>query len=277
MTKQKQIRMNALDQCTPSFLAFGLWAHERDRALDYTKLDYWLEYARLLERGKFDAIFLADILGVPDVYEGSSDAAFRTGALAPSIDPASIVSAMATVTENLGFAITGSASYEVPYMFARRSATLDHLTNGRLGWNIVTGFLNSGARAVGQQTLVGHDQRYDEDDKFVDVVLSLLGESWGKGVLLRDKATGQFADPSKILMVDRLPDPCSQSTLQGRPNLRPSGCRCCSRPEHPSAAASSPPLMPRASLSTIRKWKASAVRSLTSGHAPKPTVVTRKA
>ena len=77
MADPKQIRLNALDQCTPSFLAFGLWAHERDKALDYTKLDYWLDYARLLERGKFDALFLADILGVPDVYQGGPDAAFR--------------------------------------------------------------------------------------------------------------------------------------------------------------------------------------------------------
>ena len=67
MTTPRQIRLNALDQCTPSFLAFGLWAHPRDRALEYTTLDYWLDHARLLERGKFDALFLADILGVPDV------------------------------------------------------------------------------------------------------------------------------------------------------------------------------------------------------------------
>lgn len=203
MADTKQIRLNALDQCTPSFLAFGLWAHERDKALDYTKLEYWLDYARLLERGKFDALFLADILGVPDVYQGGPDAAFRTGVLAPSLDPAVIVSAMASATRDLGFAITGSASYEVPYLFARRMATLDHLTGGRLGWNIVTGFLNSGARAMGEAGLGPHDARYDNADSFMDVVLSLWDKSWGEGAVLRDREARLFAYPSRISVIER--------------------------------------------------------------------------
>lgn len=197
------IRLNALDQCTPSFLAFGLWAHERDRALDYTKLSYWLDYARMLERGLFDALFLADILGVPDVLGGGPEAAFRTGALAPSLDPAAVVSGMAAVTQGLGFAITGNASHEVPYLFARRMATLDHMTTGRLGWNIVTGFLDSGARACGEPGLMAHDARYDAADSFMDVVLSLLGASWAEGAVLRDRAKGQFADPARIAVIHR--------------------------------------------------------------------------
>lgn len=202
MCAPREIRLNALDQCTPSFLAFGLWAHPRDRALDYTTLDYWLDYARLLERGKFDALFLADILGVPDVYAQSPDAAFRSGALAPSLDPAVIVPAMASVTQNLGFAITGSASYEPPYLFARRMATLDHLTKGRLGWNIVTGFLNSGALAMGRDGLEPHDQRYEAADEFVGLIRALLVESWGKDAVKRDREGRLFADASKVKVID---------------------------------------------------------------------------
>ncbi len=202
MTTPRQIRLNALDQCTPSFLAFGLWAHPRDRALEYTTLDYWLDYARLLERGKFDALFLADILGVPDVYAGSPDAAFRAGALAPSLDPAVIVSAMASVTRNLGFAITGSASYEPPYLFARRMATLDHLTNGRLGWNIVTGFLQSGALAMGRDGLEPHDQRYEAADEFMEVMRALLVDSWGRDAVRRDREGRLFADADKVRIID---------------------------------------------------------------------------
>ena len=198
MTRAREIRLNALDQCTPSFLAFGLWAHERDRALDYTKLSYWLDYAKLLERGLFDALFLADILGVPDVYQGGPEAAFRRGALAPSLDPMVIISAMASVTDHLGFAVTGSASYETPYLFARRMATLDHLTEGRLGWNIVTGFLASGARAMGEVELGAHDARYDRADSFMSIVKALWDSSWADGAVLRDKTSGIFADPSKI-------------------------------------------------------------------------------
>lgn len=201
MAEPKKIRLNALDQTTPSFLAFGMWAHPRDRALDYTSLDYWLDYARLLERGKFDALFLADILGVPDVYQNSPKAAFRSGALAPSLDPAVIVSAMASVTKNLGFAITGSASYEPPYLFARRMATLDHLTGGRLGWNIVTGFLESGARAMGHDGLQPHDERYAAADEFMELIRALMVDSWGDAVK-RDRETGIFADADKVNIVD---------------------------------------------------------------------------
>lgn len=202
MANPKQIRLNALDQCSPSFLAFGLWAHPRDRALDYTKLSYWTDYARLLERGLFDALFLADILGVPDVYEGSRAAAFETGALAPSLDPAVLVSAMATVTENLGFAITGNASYEPPYLLARRMATLDHLTGGRMGWNVVTGFLKSGAHAMGHDDLQGHDDRYEAADEYMEIMYDLWERSWKDDALLRNKAGRRYADPEKISVIE---------------------------------------------------------------------------
>lgn len=202
MTKPKTLRLNALDQCTPSFLAFGLWRHPRDKALDYTTLRYWTDYARLLERGLFDALFLADVLGVPDVYQKSPDAAFRSAALAPSLDPAVIISAMATVTENLGFAITGSAAYEPPYLFARRMATLDHLTGGRMGWNIVTGFLKSGALAMGQTDLTEHDLRYESADAFMEIMYSLWDRSWAEGALKRDKAGGVYADPDLIRIIE---------------------------------------------------------------------------
>lgn len=202
MASPKPIRLNALDQCTPSFLAFGLWTHPRDRALDYTTLSYWTDYARLLEKGLFDALFLADVLGVPDVYQGGPDAAFRSAALAPSLDPAVIISAMATVTENLGFAITGSAAYEPPYLFARRMATLDHLTGGRMGWNIVTGFLKSGALAMGQDDLTEHDLRYESADEFMEIMYGLWDRSWADDALLRDKASGRYADPAKIGIIE---------------------------------------------------------------------------
>lgn len=202
MAAPKQIRLNALDQCTPSFLAFGLWGHPQDRALDYTQLSYWTDYAKLLERGLFDSLFLADILGVPDTYQGGPDAAYRTGALAPSLDPSVIISAMATVTRDLGFAITGSASYEPPYLFARRMATLDHLTGGRMGWNIVTGFLNSGALAMGQSGLAEHDSRYDAADEFMEIMYGLWDRSWADGALVRDRESGLYADASRIRVID---------------------------------------------------------------------------
>lgn len=130
----------------------GLWAHPRDNAWRYRQLDYWTDLAKLLERGRFDGLFIADVLGTYDVYQGSAEAAIREAAQVPVNDPILLVSAMAHVTEHLGFGATCSLSYEHPYPFARRMSTLDHLTNGRIGWNIVTSYLDSAACARSHRT-----------------------------------------------------------------------------------------------------------------------------
>ena len=124
----------------------GLWTHPRDRSAHYTDLDYWADLAKTLERGKFDGIFLADIVGVYDVFGGGPDAALRESVQVPVNDPLLLVPAMAQVTRHLGFGVTANLTYEPPYLFARRMSTLDHLTKGRVGWNIVTGYLDSAAR-----------------------------------------------------------------------------------------------------------------------------------
>jgi alkanesulfonate monooxygenase SsuD/methylene tetrahydromethanopterin reductase-like flavin-dependent oxidoreductase (luciferase family) len=110
-----------------------MWRHPDDQAWRYKHLDYWTELAKLLGRGTFDGIFIADVLGTYGVYGGSNEAAIRHGAQVPVKDPALLVSAMAYVTDDLGFGITAGTSYERPYPFARRVSTLDHLTNGRVG------------------------------------------------------------------------------------------------------------------------------------------------
>lgn len=198
----KQIRLNFLDQGNPSFQAFGLWAHPRDKAVDYTKLSYWAEYAQLLERGLFDNLFIADVYGFPDVYAGSAAGALRNGSQAPSLDPSVLLTAMAAVTEHLCFTMTGSATYERPYSFARRISTLDHMTGGRVGWNIVTSYLSSGARAMGMEGLIPHDKRYDMADEFLEGVYRLWEESWADGALLKDKESRVYAEPSLIKEID---------------------------------------------------------------------------
>jgi FMN-dependent oxidoreductase (nitrilotriacetate monooxygenase family) len=194
----KEIRLNVLEQGNPSFQAFGLWAHPRDKAVDYLKMDYWLDYARLAERGLFDNFFLADVYGFPDVYEGSAAGALRNGSQAPSLDPSVIVAVMATATKNLCFTMTGSASYEAPYSFARRISTLDHITGGRLGWNIVTSYLRNGALAMGRPKLTEHDLRYEMADEFLEGVYRLWEQSWAEGALVKDKESRIYAEPSLI-------------------------------------------------------------------------------
>lgn len=194
---KKQIRLNAVDMCCMG-LATGIWAHPRDRTGGYNTLEYWTDLARLLERGKFDSLFIADILGVYDVYGGNANSAFKNAVEFPVGDPFLLVSAMALVTEHLGFSITGTLSYEPPFTFARRVATLDHLTKGRFGWNIVTGYLNSAAKGFGKAKQVTHDDRYNMAEEYMEVVYKLWEGSWEDDAVLRDKDNRIFADPSKI-------------------------------------------------------------------------------
>lgn len=194
---KKQIRLNAVDMnCaggTP-----GLWLHPEDRTIEYHTLEYWTDLAQLLERGLFDCLFIADIFGVYDVYGGNADAAFRNAVEFPVNDPFLLVPAMAMVTKHLGFAITGTVSYESPFRFARSLSTLDHLTRGRIGWNIVTGYLESAAKAFGQPGQLPHDERYVKAEEFMQVVYQLWEHSWEPDAIRRDKAARVFADPGKI-------------------------------------------------------------------------------
>src|SRR4051795_3506183 len=194
----KQIRLNAFDMNCVGHQSPGLWTHPDDRADSYNTLEYWTDLARILERGKFDALFLADVLGIYDVYKGSPRTALEQAVQVPVNDPMMLVSAMALVTEHLGFGVTCALSYELPYPFARRMSTLDHLTKGRMGWNIVTGYLDSAARGMGLVAQPDHDGRYDAADEYMSVVYQLWEASWEDGAVRRDKANRIFADPAKI-------------------------------------------------------------------------------
>ena len=138
------------------------------------------------------------MLGVYDVFGGSPDAALRNATQTPANDPLLLIPAMAAVTENLGFGVTSNLSYEPPYPFARRMSTLDHLTEGRIGWNVVTGYLDSAARGAGKDKQTAHDDRYDVADEYMEVVYKLWEGSWEDDAALRDRARGIFADPAKV-------------------------------------------------------------------------------
>ena len=194
----KQIRFNAFQMNTVSHQSPGLWTHPRDNGHRYTDPDHWTELARLLEVGRFDAIFLADVLGAYDVYEGSADAALRHAVQAPLNDPLALIPLMSQVTTHLGFGVTCALTYEHPYTFARRISTLDHLTRGRIGWNIVTGYLDSAARNLGLNQQLGHDERYDLADEYMEVVYKLWEQSWEDDAVVNDKERGVYADPAKV-------------------------------------------------------------------------------
>ncbi len=192
------MRLNAFDMVCPGHIQQGMWTHPRDTSRNYARLDHWVDLARRLERGLFDGLFLADVLGIYDVHGGSPDAALRGGVQVPLLDPLMTIPAMAAVTTHLGFGVTCNLAYEPPYLFARRMSTLDHLTGGRIGWNIVTGYLDSAARALGYSAQMRHDDRYDLADEYMDAVYALWEGSWADDAVRRDAAARTYTDPSRV-------------------------------------------------------------------------------
>jgi len=194
----KTIRFNAFEMNCVAHQSPGLWTHPRDRSWQYKDLEYWTDLGRILERGFFDAVFIADVIGYYDVYQGSNYHAIREGAQLPVNDPLQLAAPIALATKHLGIGITASTSFEHPYPFARRLSTLDHHTKGRVGWNIVTSYLESGAKNISQGGLRQHDNRYDVADEYIEVIYKLLEGSWEDGAVVRDRERGIFAHPEKV-------------------------------------------------------------------------------
>lgn len=194
----RRIHLNAFENFSPGNIASGMWRHPQDRSREYTSLRYWTRLARDLEDAGFDAIFMADILGMLDVYQGGPAEALRTASQVPILDPATVVSAMAAVTERLGFAITVSTSYSAPYLFARTMTSLDHLSDGRIGWNIVTSFLDSAARNITNAPQLAHDARYDRADEFLQVTHKLWELSWDADAVVGDRERAVYTDPARV-------------------------------------------------------------------------------
>jgi len=226
----KRIIMNAFDMNAAMHNSHGLWKHPDSQRHRYTDLDYWADLARLLERGKFDALFLADVVGIYDVYRGSRDPAIRDGVQVPLNDPALIVPAMAAVTEHLSFAVTVTTTYEHPYAHARRFSTLDHLTDGRVAWNVVTSYLPNAALNHGLDEMIKHDDRYELADEFLEVSYKLWEGSWEQDAVVRDAGRSVYSEPAKVHRIDhegrffRVPGPhLSEPSLQRTPVLYQAG------------------------------------------------------
>lgn len=193
-----RIILNAFDMSCVSHQSAGTWRHPSSQASRYNELDYWTNLAKELERGCFDTLFIADVVGVYDVYRGSAEAGLKDAAQVPVNDPFGAISAMAAVTSNVGFGITAAITFEPPYLLARRLSTLDHLTKGRVAWNVVSSYLNSAALNVGMDKQIPHDERYDMGEEYMEVMYKLWEGSWEDGAVLRDKKKGIFTDASMV-------------------------------------------------------------------------------
>lgn len=176
----------------------GQWKDPSDRSTTKLSLQYWIHLAKVLEAGDINALFLADSFGGYDTYEGKLDNCIRRAAQWPLTDPTIPISAMAAVTKNLSFAVTATTSFEQPFVIAKRFATLDHLTNGRFGWNIVTGYKKAAFKAIGFDTSVDHDERYAQAEEYMQVLYKLWEGSWSDNAVVADAKSDTYFDPEAI-------------------------------------------------------------------------------
>ncbi len=177
------------------------WADADDgRAAGFSEPAYWQHVAQVLERGRFDGIFFADAPFAMDTYKNRLDAAVRYAIGFPTHDPLPLVPIMALATQHLGFAVTMSTNV-APYSLVRTFGTLDHLTNGRVGWNVVTDFHKNLALNLGLKDLPPHDKRYDRADEYMEVC-EKLWNSWEADAVVVDTDALVYADPSKVHRID---------------------------------------------------------------------------
>jgi FMN-dependent oxidoreductase (nitrilotriacetate monooxygenase family) len=183
---------------TTSHIQHGQWRRPDAHQHEFNDVRTWIELAKLLEAAKFDTMFFADVSGLYGDADADFDVYVREGLQIPSNDPTVLLSALAVSTEHLGFATTSNVFQSHPFNFARQISTLDHLSNGRIAWNVVTGTQDNGARNYGLDRITEHSERYRWAQEYVDVVYKLWEGSWDEGALLQDKAGSLHADPSKI-------------------------------------------------------------------------------
>ncbi|KAH8703157.1 putative xenobiotic compound monooxygenase, DszA family [Talaromyces proteolyticus] len=201
---RKSLILNAFVEMCSGHQSPGLWRHLRDESWRFNDVHHWIDLAKLLEEAKFHGIFIADVLGGYDVYKGprNLDPAIISGAQWPVNEPLAVVPAMAAATKSIGFGVTVATTYEQPYHLARRLSTVDHLSNGRVGWNIVTGYLDSAARNLGRTEQPQHDDRYAIAEEYVKVTYKLWESSWRDDAVVRDRERGVYTEPSRVRLIN---------------------------------------------------------------------------
>ena len=200
--RQDPLRFAAFTQNTSSFVYHGLWRQPDGLQRRFNELEFWVDVAKILDEGGFDAMFFADVLGLDGIYRGSSDVFIETGLQFPINDPLVLVSALASHTKHLGFAFTSGPMQQPPFNFARQMATLDHASHGRLGWNIVTSLY--GWENFNHAKRLEHDARYELAQEYADVVYKLWEGSWDDDALEQDLVTGRHADPAKVHRINHV-------------------------------------------------------------------------
>lgn len=189
---------------TTSHILGGAWRKEEAQQHRFNELQHWVDLVRQLESAGFDLVFFADVVGHYGPHEGGWASHLRKGLQIPSNDPLVLLSALAAVTERIGLALTSSVIQAHPFQFARQLSTLDHLSGGRVGWNVVTSALENSHRNFDGPELAQHEDRYDWAEEYLEVCFKLWEGSWAEGALVQDKTlehgrgSGLHADPAKV-------------------------------------------------------------------------------
>ncbi|MGR6900475.1 NtaA/DmoA family FMN-dependent monooxygenase [Glutamicibacter sp. BSL13] len=200
--QRPRLLLSAFLMNTSSHILGGMWRHPQAQQYRFHELAPWVDLARKLEDAKFDAMFFADVVGLYGDHEGGWASHVRKGLQVPSHDPLVLLSALAAGTGQIGLAMTSSVIQAHPFQFARQLSTLDHLSNGRVAWNIVTSVLENAHRNFGGASLVAHDDRYSWAEEYVEAAYKLWEGSWADDAVLADKANGIYADPDKVSKIN---------------------------------------------------------------------------
>ena len=177
--------------------ATGMWRNPRDKiGWNFARPEYWRHMAQTMERGMFDAMFIADELAPYNTFEDSSDATVKWAVQCPTHEPSTIVPIIAGATRHLGVGVTLSTAFEHPYSMCRRLSSLDHLSGGRVAWNIVSSYSKSEWDAYGA-VMTDRSQRYARLEEYMEVCYKLWN-SWEPDAIVADKESGIYADPAKV-------------------------------------------------------------------------------
>ncbi len=180
----------------------GAWQMDGNTSTDFLDLGHWITMARRCEAAGVDFLFFADDYGYPVLHDQIPPVALAKAVQFPRADPMMIIPALAAATSTLGLVVTVSTMIEKPPMVARKFATLDHFTRGRIGWNIVTGAGQNASSRLFGESMVAHDKRYEIAENHVDLSLHLWEGCWDDDGLVVDRQAGVYADPAKVREIE---------------------------------------------------------------------------
>jgi FMN-dependent oxidoreductase (nitrilotriacetate monooxygenase family) len=195
--ERRYMKLAGLLIAGPVAHSHALWRNPA-HPVPFLDADYYIEVARILERGLFDLIFFADRLAIADRFGGDKESGLRYGDQDSSrMDPLPLLGVLAATTRRIGLGATRSTTYDQPYHVARAFRTLDHLSKGRVGWNVVTSMNDGEALNFGIESHLDHDERYARADEFLELTCKLW-DSWEADALILDREAGHYADPQKV-------------------------------------------------------------------------------